>query len=246
MPLQTRPIIVLVEPQMGENIGAVARAMLNCGLTDLRIVRPRDGWPNPAAVAMAAGADIVLEGAVLFDSLDAAIADCQAAYATIAWAQHQVKPVITPRALAGELRAREQANQRVAVVFGRERSGLHSDEIAQTNAICTVPLNPDFASLNLGQAVLLIAYEWWIAGQDVIARRLVTNESPVASRGMLANFLRHLLEELDQTKFLALPAKRPIITRNIRNMFNRFDWTEQELNTMHGMLVKLVGRRRSR
>lgn len=240
------PIIVLVEPQMGENIGAVARAMLNCGLTQLRIVKPRDGWPNPAAVAMSAGADGVLEAATLHDSLDEAIADCQASYATIAWAQHQVKPVITPRALAGELRQRQDAGQRVAVVFGRERTGLHSDEIALTNAICTVPLNPDFASLNLGQAVLLVAYEWWIARQDTPPRHLVTNESPLASRAMLGNFIRHMLEELEDTGFLALPEKRPIISRNIRNMFTRFDWTEQEINTLHGMLVKLAGRPRKR
>jgi tRNA/rRNA methyltransferase len=231
---------------MGENIGAVARAMLNCGLTRLRLVCPRDGWPNPAAEAMAAGADIVLAGVEVFDSLEDAVADCQAIYATIAWAQHQVKPVITPRALATELRARETQGQRTAVIFGRERTGLHSDEIALTNAICTVPLNPDFASLNLGQAVLVVAYEWWIAATQMPARNLVTNESPVASRGMLGNLIRHLLEELQETGFLALPAKRPVISRNIRNMFTRFDWTEQEVNTLHGILVKLAGRTRKR
>jgi tRNA/rRNA methyltransferase len=246
MSAENQPIVILVEPQMGENIGACARAMLNCGLEHMRIVKPRDGWPNPAAVANAAGADKVLDGVVLYDDLRAAVADCQAVYVTIAWAQNQIKPVITPRQLAGEARTRCGQGQRVAFVFGRERTGLHSDEISLGTAICTVPLNPDFASLNLAQAVLLMAWEWRMAADATPPRVLVTNKTVPATRGMLMNFLDHLNGALVETGFLGLPAKRPTMIRNIRNIFTRLDWTEQEINTLHGMIVKLRGQGRSK
>ena len=158
-----QPAIILVAPQLGENIGAVARAMLNCGLTDLRLVNPRDGWPNPAAEAMASGAVVVLEQARVFDTVEAAIADLQAVYATTARGRDMLKPVVTPRQAVTEIHQHSQIGQRCGILFGPERAGLSNEDLVYADAALMVPLHPGFSSLNLAQAVLLVAYEWFQA-----------------------------------------------------------------------------------
>jgi tRNA/rRNA methyltransferase len=176
------PAIILVEPQLGENIGTAARAMLNCGLVDLRLVRPRDGWPNRKAVAAASGADAVIENVRLFDSTAEAVADLSRVYATTARHRGQIKPVVTPRQAATEMRAALGRGEKTGVLFGPERTGLHNDDIPLADTVLQVPLNPAFSSLNLAQAVLLIGYEWFQAGSGVPARQLVTNQTGLGSR----------------------------------------------------------------
>lgn len=230
---------------MGENIGAVARAMMNTGLDELRLVEPRDGWPNPAATAMAAGADRILEAATVFSSLDDAIADCHWVAATTARLRDMVKPVLSPRELAGTLNTYSQAGQRTAILFGRERSGLTNDETARANAILTIPLSPEHPSLNLAQAVLLAGYEWFqLAGTDRHAD--VTNAGSVpdvADRREVEQLTANLIARLDASGFLSLPDKRPRMIRNLRNIFERHDLTQQEVNTLHGVFKSLATRR---
>src|SRR5262245_34500598 len=182
------PAIILVEPQLGENIGTTARAMLNCGLSDLRLVRPRDGWPNPKAVANASGADTVLEAARLYDSAEAAVADLKRVYATTARHRGMIKRVVTPRRGAAEMRKALARAEGVGIRFGPERTGLLNDDIALADAVVSVPLNPGFASLNLAQAVLLVGYEWFQAGDKAPASELVTNETRPATKAELLNF----------------------------------------------------------
>src|SRR6188472_559440 len=157
MAAKPAPAIVLVRPQLGENIGKAARAMLNFGLTDMRLVNPRDGWPNPSAGPAASGADIVLERARVFENAEAAIADCSTIYASTVRRRDLIMPVLTPEAMAGDIACSATPS---AILFGAERSGLETEEVALANAIVTVPINPDFGSLNLAQAVILLAYEW--------------------------------------------------------------------------------------
>ena len=160
------PAIILVEPQLGENIGMVARAMLNCGLAELRLVRPREIWPNDKAVAAASGADRVLDGARLFASTSDAIADLNDVYATTARPRYMTKRVMTPRQAAAEMRAATASGAALGILFGKEAAGLHNDDIALAEAVITVPLNPAFSSLNLGMAVLIVGYEWFAAGES--------------------------------------------------------------------------------
>ena len=243
------PTIILVEPQLGENIGTAARAMMNCGLGELRLVRPRDGWPNPKAVSAASGADDVIQNARLFDSTAAAIADLHHVYGTTARHRGMIKPVVTPRQCALEMRAAETRGERVGVVFGPERTGLVNDDIPLTDTILQVPLNPAYSSLNLAQAVLIVGYEWFQCAVDVPARELVTNETRPATKAELLNFFAHLEKELDDCGFLRHTDKRPVMVRNIRNIFQRADLTEQEIRTLHGIVKELAherapGRRR--
>jgi tRNA/rRNA methyltransferase len=233
------PAIILVDPQLGENIGAAARAMLNCGLTELRLVRPRDGWPNEKALANASGADAVIEGARLFDSTEAAIADLTRVYATTARPRDMVKVVETPRFAAAEIRARLAAGDRIGILFGPERTGLVNDDIALADALICVPLNPAFSSLNLGQAVLLVGYEWFQSADATPARQLVTNATRPAVKEELLNFFAHLERELDESGFLRNVEKRPSMVRNIRSMFDRAELTEQEIQTLHGIVKEL-------
>ncbi len=234
------PAIVLVEPQLGENIGAAARAMLNCGLSELRLVRPRDGWPNPKAVAAASGADAVIRDARIFDSTAAAIADLNRAYCTTARHRGMIKPVVTPRRAAIEMRAAESRGERVGVLFGPERTGLINDDIPLADTILQVPLNPAYASLNLAQAVLIVGYEWYQAGIDPPQRQLVTNETRPATKAELLNFFGHLEKELDDCGFLRHADKRPVMVRNIRNLFQRAELCEQEIRTLHGIVKELA------
>jgi tRNA/rRNA methyltransferase len=186
------PVIILVEPQLGENIGAAARAMLNCGLTSLRLVRPRDGWPNPRALAAASGADSVIEQAGLFDSTADAIADLNFVLATTARQRDMVKLILTPEEAAAEMRGRAAAGQRTGILFGPERTGLMNDDVPLADAVVTIPVNPVFPSLNLAQAVLLLGYAWWRAAQTVEARRLEIGGSRPAAKEELDNLFRRL------------------------------------------------------
>lgn len=233
------PAVILIDPQLGENIGAAARAMLNCGLVDLRLVRPRDGWPNEKARASASGAVEVIERARLFDSTAAAVADLNRLYATTARPRGMIKPVVTPRRAAEEMREAAARGEAVGVLFGPERTGLVNDDIALADAVLSVPLNPGFSSLNLAQAVLVVGYEWFQAGVEAPPRQLVTNATRPASKAELLNFFAHLERELDACGFLRNEEKRPSMVRNIRNLFQRAELTEQEIQTLHGIVKEL-------
>lgn len=239
------PAIVLVDPQLGENIGMVARAMLNCGLTDLRLVRPRDGWPNPTAVAAASGADLVLERARLFETTEAAVADLRRVYATTTRARGMLKPVLSPRRAVAEMRAAARGNSAAAVgvLFGPERSGLVNDDIALADAVLAVPLNPAFASLNLAQAVLIIGYEWFQTLSEAPARELPLGPTRPATKAELINFFGRLERLLDEAGFLHPPERRPHMVRNLRNLLQRADLTEQDLRSLHGVLSALISGR---
>jgi tRNA/rRNA methyltransferase len=237
------PAIILVEPQLGENIGTAVRAMYNCGLTDLRLVKPRDGWPNPKAVSAASGADLVLENARLFDRVEDAIADLRHVYATTARDRFMVKRVVTPRLAAGEMRRFAGAGESSGVMFGPERAGLVNDHVALADTVLSVPLNPAFSSLNLAQAVLLVSYEWFTAADDTIPEQLVTGHSQVATKQEYERFFGHFEEELDRSGFLRSKDKRPGMIRNLRNLFQRAQCTAQELRTLHGVVTAFCGPR---
>ncbi|MCB1037427.1 MAG: RNA methyltransferase [Acidobacteria bacterium] len=241
------PAIILVEPQLGENIGTTARAMYNCGLTDLRLVRPRDGWPNPMATKAASGADPVLEAARLFDSTAEAAADLQRIYATTARPRDMVKPVLTPRLAAQEMYRLAARGEAFGVLFGPERTGLSNDDVVLAESILAVPLNPAFSSLNLAQAVLLIGYEWYQGlAQATEERELPQAGSRPATSEELMHFFRHLEDDLIDAGFLLPVEKRPIMIRNLRNVFQRARLTDQELRTLHGVVRSLSGRRNRR
>jgi len=240
------PAIILVEPQLGENIGTAARAMLNCGLTDLRLVKPRDGWPSEKARSAASGADKVIDGARLYESTDAAIADLARVYATTARQRGMIKRVATPRRAAKEMRKAASAGRKVGVLFGRERTGLENDDIALADAVIAVPLNPGFASLNLAQAVLLVGYEWFQAADETPPSQLIVNETRPATKAELLNFFVQLEKHLVDSGFLRNIEKRPSMVRNIRNLFQRAGLTRQEVRTLHGIVSDLSGLRQRR
>src|SRR5437870_3393513 len=201
------PAIILVEPQLGENIGSAARAMANCGLGDLRLVRPRDGWPSEKAVAAASGADRVLDKARLYPSVEAAIGDLAHVYAATARDRYMVKRELTPRRAAEEMRGFLAAGEACGVLFGPERTGLVNDQVAPADTVVTVPLNPVFSSLNLAQAVLIIGYEWFTARTDPPAETLHTGHSRPANKDELLRFFGHSEEALDESGFLRQPDK---------------------------------------
>ena len=234
------PTVILVDPQLGQNIGMVARAMLNCGLEALRLVRPRDGWPNSAAESAASGADVVLEKTRLFDTTAEAVADLSRVYAATARPRGMIKPVVTPRQAAAELRAAQAEGTRAGVLFGPERSGLVNDDIALADAVLSVPLNPAFASLNLAQAVFVVGYEWRIAGSGTPARELSLGATRLATKAELIGLFERLEAALDARGFLYPPEKRPVMVRNLRNLFQRAALTEQEVRTLHGIVSLLT------
>ena len=240
------PAIILVEPQLGENIGTAARAMLNCGLDDLRLVRPRDGWPNDKAVAAASGADAVLDKARLYPSAEAAIADLKHVYASTARDRYMVKREVTPRRAAEEMRDRLAAGEACGVMFGPERTGLVNDHIALADTVLSVPLNPAFSSLNLAQAVLIVGYEWFTARTEPRPETLHTGHSRPAHKEELLRFFEHFEEALFDSGFLRHPEKRPSMTRNLRNLFQRAECTEQELRTLHGVVTAFMGPKKRR
>lgn len=230
------PAIILVDPQMGENIGASARAMLNCGLSDLRIVRPRDGWPNERADAMSAGALAMMPPVTVFDHVEDAVADCQHVYATTARPRGMAKPVMTAREAAADIRARENTYQKTAILFGGERAGMTNDDIALAHTIITIPANPDFSSLNLGQCVLLCAYEWLQAAPAAAKEETHTP----APHKMFDEFFRRLESELDTHGFFRTPEMKPTVSRNLRAPLSRAELSEQEISTLHGVITVLT------
>lgn len=228
------PVIVLVRPQLGENIGKAARAMLNFRLCELRLVEPRDGWPNPSAGPAAAGADEVLAGAQVFATLADAVADCAHVYATTVRKRGLTKPVLTPEEAA---RAIHRGPGRSAIVFGPERSGLETDDVALARAIVTVPVNPEFGSLNLAQAVILCAYEW-SKGADLVqptVEELLPPAPQEELEGMIAQF-EMLLEPRD---YFRPPSRAAATRRTLRNMLTKPGWNHLEVRTMRGVLSAL-------
>lgn len=236
------PAIVLVRPQLGENIGTASRAMLNFGLSDLRLVAPRDGWPSDRARAAASGADLVIDRARLFASSEEAVADLDFVIATTARTRDMTKPVLTPAAAAAKLREAIAAGGRAGVMFGPERTGLENDEVVLADALLMVPVNPAFASLNLAQAVLLVGYEWFKADDRTATERIDTLQTRPATKEELIGFFEHLERELDRFGFLKPPEKRPSMVRNLRNLFQRAAMTEQEVRTMRGVVASLTRR----
>jgi tRNA/rRNA methyltransferase len=234
------PVVILVEPQLGENIGMAARAMGNFALTRLRIVNPRDGWPNISAQRAAAGADHILEKVELFDTVDQAVADCTLLFATTARAHDQAKPVVAPeiaaQAMAGELKG----GGTVGILFGRERYGLQNEEVALANRIITFPVNPGFASLNLAQAVLLIGYEWFKLSTAGALPFAMPERSEPASQHQMQAFFDNLVRELDRVEFLRPAEKRDTMLVNLRNIFARMDPTKQDMHTLHGVVMAIA------
>ena len=236
----TQPAIILVQPQLSENIGTTSRAMLNCGLTDLRLVRPRESWLSERAMAASSGATAVLEGARVFDTTEEAIADLHRVFATTGRNRFMVKPVVTPHRAAEEMRAHIAGGLRCGVLFGPERTGLENDDVALADTVITVPLNPDYCSLNLAQGVLLIGYEWYQAGAPAEPRAMTKGAAGVATKEELVGFFQHMERELDECGFFRVEEKRPNMIRNIRNLFERADLTLQEVRTLHGIVHELV------
>ncbi len=233
------PIIVLVRPQLGENIGTAARAMANGGLFHMRIVAPRDGWPQPYAWRAASGADKILDHATIHPTVADAVADCHRVFATCPRPRHIVIPVRTARAAAEDLRAINGRSLRAAVLFGPERAGLENDDMARADTLVRYPLNPAHMSLNLAQAVMILAYEWWTAVETTPQRYLMTNETSIATKGEIDGLMGRLVSELDASGFLDNTAKRPGMVRNLSHWFQRGEVTVQEVRTLHGVVSEL-------
>lgn len=228
------PPIVLVRPQLGENIGKAARAMLNFGLTELRLVAPRDGWPNPSAGPAAAGADLVLEQARIFDTLADAVADCAHVYATTVRKRGVTKPVVTPEEAA---RAIHRDAGRSAIVFGPERSGLETEEVALARTILTVPINPDFGSLNLAQAVILCAYEW--SKLQALAQPTEEELLPPAPQDELEGLIAHFEALLEPRNYFFPESRAAASRRTLRTLLTKPGWNHLEVRTLRGVLSTL-------
>src|SRR6478736_2847537 len=234
------PVVILVEPQLGENIGMAARAMGNFALSRLRIVNPRDGWPNVSAQRAAAGADHILEHVELFETVEQAVADCTLLFATTARAQDQAKPVVAPEVAAREIAGEVAGGGTVGILFGRERYGLQNEEVALANRIVTFPVNPGFASLNLAQAVLLIGYEWFKLATEGALPFAMPERSERASQHQMQAFFDNLVRELDKVEFLRPREKRDTMLVNLRNIFTRMDPTKQDMHTLHGVVMAIA------
>ncbi len=240
MPRKTSPVIILSHPQLGENIGAAARAMANFGLADLRLVKPRDRWPNKKAEAMAANAGHVLASARVYPSVAAATSDLNLLLATTARDRKVAKPVLTPAAAAKRLLAAAKRGATTGLLFGAERAGLDNDEIALADAVVTIPTAHDCSSLNLAQAVLLLGYEWHRAGDLTPSERIDHGIGKPATRQELFALFAHLEDELDKAGFLYPPHKKPAMARNLRAMLHRAGLTDQEVRTLRGVISTLV------
>nr|WP_137678509.1 RNA methyltransferase [Parerythrobacter lutipelagi] len=236
--LSHKPIVVLVRPQLGENIGKTARAMLNFGLTELRLVKPRDGWPNPDAGPSASGADIVLDRAQVFETTAEAVADCAHIYATTVRKRGVTKPVLTPEQAAAEI---VSTPGRSAILFGAERSGLEIDDVALSRAILTVPINPEFSSLNLAQAVILCAYEW-SKTQDQAGTLVQPTEEemlPPAPQAELEGLVAHLEAMLVPNRYFFPPDRAEATRLTLRNVLTKPGWNHLEIRTLRGVLSSL-------
>ncbi len=241
-PAATRaPVVVLVRPQLGQNIGKAARAMLNFGLVEMRLVAPRDGWPNPEAGPAASGADQVLRDAVVYETVAEAVADCAHVYATTVRKRGITKPVVTPEAAATAIRAEPG---RSAILFGPERSGLETDDVALARTILTVPINPDFGSLNLAQAVILVAYEW--SKGEHLASPPVVDLGEAAPHEELEGMIGQLDDMLEAARFYYPPERAATSRRTLRTLLTKPGWTSQEIRTLRGVLSALDGAKRRR
>jgi tRNA/rRNA methyltransferase len=234
-----QPAIILVRPQLGENIGKAARAMLNFGLTDMRIVAPRDGWPNPDAVPSASGANQVLENAKLFDSVEDAIADCTLVFASTVRDRNMPKPIATPKEAAAQIHERIAKHEQAAILFGPERSGLTSDDVAFADTILTVPVNPEFGSLNLAQAVILSAYEFSQAVGETPAYQSAYPDGQ-ASKDELLGLVAHLEDALDGKGFFRSEDRRDSQRRMLHNLMHSAEFSSQEVQTMRGIIKSLA------
>jgi tRNA/rRNA methyltransferase len=248
---RTKPSIILVEPQLPDNIGMVARAMANFGLEELRLVNPRDAWPNERARIAASGATFVIDEAQAYPTFEAALGDLTWVAATTARQRDLAKPVMTPAEAMAEARRRIVNGERAGIVFGRERNGLETSEVANADAIIMIPVDNRFASLNLAQAVLLLGYEWMKLDPAASLGRVTTYESArevgvhgrgfsPADKAQLIGFFEHLEKELDHSGFFNPPEKRPTMVQNLRSMFTRLSPSEQEVRTLRGLVKALV------
>jgi tRNA/rRNA methyltransferase len=245
MIMKLTPSIVLVQTQLPENIGAAARAMMNFGLSDLRLVAPRDGWPNSRAYDLAGHAASVLDTVRVFDSVRDAVADCRRVYAATARAREMVKPVFAPAEAMQIMAQQEQSN--VAILFGPERTGLANDDVAIADTIITIPTSPSLASLNVGQSVVVLAYEWCKVSGDRLQVTATTSQeasaiggkSPAATKQELQGFLDRLEQGLDEVDFWKVDEKKPKMWLNLQNIFTRANLTEQEVRTLHGVVAEL-------
>ena len=244
-PIPGSPVVVLVRPQLADNIGSVARAMGNGGLFHLRLVAPRDGWPQERAWRMASGADRILDALSVHDTVADAVADLHRVFATCPRPRHITKPVMTARAAAEAVHEATGRGLRCGILFGPERAGLDNDDMAEADTLVRFALNPAFMSLNLAQAVMVMAYEWWTAADATPGRVLVTHETAVAKKGAVDGLMEHLVAELDACGFLRNQPKRAGMVRNIRHLFQRGEVTAQEIRTLHGIVAELsLGRMR--
>jgi tRNA/rRNA methyltransferase len=234
------PTIILVRPQLGENIGMAARAMLNCGLSSLRLVAPRDGWPNPKAERAASGADVVLDKAKVFDTVEAAVVGLGRVVATTARNRELNQRIVTPRRAAAEMRRWTAEGDKVGILFGPERTGLTNDDMVQADTALSIPLNPQFSSLNIAQAVLLVSYEWAMAEEEGPAERMSDHSTRPATKDELQNLFAHLERALDQSGFLRNKAMRPAMVNNLRALLQRTAMTEQEVRSFHGVIKYLA------
>jgi tRNA/rRNA methyltransferase len=230
------PVIVLVRPQLGQNIGKAARAMLNFGLAEMRIVAPRDGWPNPTAGPAASGADIVLEKAQLFETTADAVADCPTVFASTVRRRDLVMPVLGPEEMADRIGA---SRGRSAILFGPERSGLETEDDALAQAIVTVPINPDFGSLNLAQAVILLAYEW--SRRSALAQPPAKDVEPPAPHGEIEGLIGQLNGELEKKGYFHPPSRTQATKNTLRTIFTKTGWSSREVKAVRGIIRSLVG-----
>ena len=236
-----KPVIVLVRPQLGQNIGKAARAILNFGLTEMRLVAPRDGWPNPEAGPSASGADVILEQAEVFGSAQEAIADCSQVFASTVRRRDLVMPVLRPEEMAERIAA---LPERTAILFGPERSGLETEDVALAQAIVTVPINPEFGSLNLAQAVILFAYEW--SKRSELAQPTAKEWEPPAPHGELDGLIRQLEEELDAKGYFHPPSRTRATRNTLRTIFTKTGWSSREIKAVRGVIRALVDPARRR
>ncbi len=231
-----QPVIILVCPQMAENVGMAARAMMNCGLCQMRLVNPREDHLSEKAVAASSGAGEILQNAEIFTSVTEAVADLQVLYATTARRRNQIKTVYTAEKVMEPLNSAIQSGSRCGILFGPERTGLENDDVSLADAIIEIPLNPKHCSLNLSQAVLLVGYEWYKTQINAPAEQFITNATHPASKEQLLKFLEFLEQSLTDFKNLQDEEKRPTLLRNLHNIFTRGQMTEQELNTLYGII----------
>jgi tRNA/rRNA methyltransferase len=241
------PAFILVEPQLGANIGAACRAMWNFGLSDLRLVRPRDGWPNKDAEVMASGASVVLDAARIYDTTVDAASEITTLYATTARERDMTKPILTPREAVVDMLKKRAAGEQVGILFGRERTGLENEDVMRANKIIAVPANPAFASLNLGQCALLLAYEWrQVAAENIFTPREVAPEAALAPQEAVDNLYHRLELLLDEANYFWPEKKRPAMAQSIRNLLSRTPMNDQDVRMMHGVFRTLAEHRRHR